>query len=260
MLIDTHCHLDAPEFASDSDAVVIAARDAGVSAIVVPAVEPRNFTAVRNCCTRYPECFPAYGIHPLYVNRIGDDTIPFLRKWLTSESDGQFPPVAIGEIGLDFFAPDFDAARQEILLIEQLRIARNLDLPVLLHARRSVDHVLKCLRRIGTGQGIVHAFNGSFQQADEFIRLGFKLGFGGAMTYDGSTRIRRLAASLPMESIVLETDAPDIPPSWLNGKRNTPTELPRIAQVLSELRETDIQEVTRSTSENARMVLHFRLG
>ena len=260
MLIDTHCHLDAPEFASDRDAVVIAARDAGVSTIVVPAVEPCNFTAVRDCCTHHPECFPAYGIHPLYVSSVSDDVFPFLSKWLTSESDGQFPPVAIGEIGLDFFIPDFDAARQEFFLLEQLKIARNLDLPVLLHARRSVDHVLKCLRRSGVRRGIVHAFNGSFQQADEFIRLGFKLGFGGAMTYDGSTRIRKLAATLPGESIVLETDAPDIPPSWLNGRRNTPSELPRIVQELSKLRETDIQEVMRSTSNNARTALHFRLA
>ena len=255
MLIDTHCHLDAAEFAADRDTVVAAARAAGVAAIVVPAVAAATFADVRDCCRRYPECHPAYGIHPLYVDRASDEDLTALREWLASKASGDLPPVAVGEIGLDFYHAGYDAARQQYFLEAQLRIARDFDLPVLLHVRRAVDAVLKSLRRAGVRGGIAHAFNGSRQQAEAFMRLGFKLGFGGAMTYPGSTRIRALAASLPLEAIVLETDAPDIPPFWLTGRRNAPGELAAIAGVLAELRATTVTEVTAATGVNVRSVL-----
>ena len=255
MLIDTHCHLDAAEFAADRDAVVAASRAAGVSALVIPAVETANFRAVRDCCQRYPQCYPAYGLHPLYLERAGDADLATLRRWLNDESSGATPPVAVGEIGLDFYAPGFDAASQESFFVEQLKIARDFDLPVLLHVRRAVDQVLKCLRRVGVRRGIAHAFNGSRQQADEFIRLGFKLGFGGAMTFPGATRIRALASSLPLDAIVLETDAPDIPPCWLAGGRNTPVELPRIADTLAELRAMPSAPLCAATTANALTLL-----
>lgn len=255
MLIDTHCHLDASDFAEDRDEIVDAAREAGVTTLIIPAVEPSNFEAVRACCVRYRGCFPAYGFHPLFVEKIIEADLSGLRTWLINESSGDCPPVAIGEIGLDFYRPGFDVAHQEFFLIEQLKIARDLDLPVLLHVRRSVDPVLKCLRRIGVRGGIAHAFNGSRQQADEFLRLGFKLGFGGAMTYPGSTRIRQLAATLPIEAIVLETDAPDIPPFWFAGARNSPVQLARIARIFAELRGLDIIHVVAATSANARSVI-----
>ena len=250
MLIDTHCHLDAAEFAADRDAVQAAALATGVGHIVVPAVAVENFPEVRSCVARYPGCVAAYGIHPLYVMRAKVDDLGVLREWLTRER-----PVAVGEIGLDFYVADSDPVRQEFFFVEQLKLAREFDLPVLLHVRRAVDAVLKQLRRIVVPGGIAHAFNGSRQQAEEFIKLGFKLGFGGAMTFDGSTRIRELAASLPAESIVLETDAPDIPPAWLNRGRNTPAELPRMAQVLAELRGLSVAEVAKLSSTNARQVL-----
>lgn len=258
MLIDTHCHLDAAEFAGDRDAVVQAASEAGVSTIVVPAVTQANFPAVRQCCERYAGCYPAYGIHPLYIDSLhqGDDAaLRQLKDSLQQELAGPYPPVAVGEIGLDFFVPDANRERQEFLFVEQLKIARNLDLPVLLHVRRAVDQILKCLRRIGVRGGIAHAFNGSRQQADEFLRLGFKLGFGGSMTFPRATRIRELATSLPLEAIVLETDAPDIPPAWLAGTRNTPQELVRIAGVLAELRNLSLREVEETTSRNAKFLL-----
>ena len=258
MLFDTHCHLDAAEFAADRDAIVAAARAAGVSAMVVPAVGTGNFSAVRDCCQRYAQCFPAYGLHPLYLEGAGDADLAPLRRWLRDELAGSVPPVAVGEIGLDFYAPGFDAAKQERFFFEQLKIARDFDLPVLVHVRRAIDQVLQGLRRIGIKRGIAHAFNGSRQQADEFIRLGFKLGFGGAMTYPGSTRIRKLASSLPIETIVLETDAPDIPPCWLAGGRNTPAELPRIAGILAELRGVASVEIQAATSANARALWSLR--
>lgn len=250
MLIDTHCHLDAAEFDADREAVHAAARAAGVETIVVPAVEVSAFARTRETVLRYPGCVAAYGIHPLYVMQAADNDLAALRQWLLAER-----PVAVGEIGLDLYVTDIDPARQEHFFVEQLRLARDFDLPVLLHVRRAVDAVLKQLRRFKVRGGIAHAFNGSRQQADEFIKLGFALGFGGAMTYDGSTRIRELARHLPLEAIVLETDAPDIPPAWLNGGRNTPAELPRIAAVLAELRELPVAELVQRTAANARAVL-----
>jgi len=250
MLIDTHCHLDAAEFDADRDAVHAAARAAGVERIVVPAVAVDSFQRVKSSVERYPGCVAAYGIHPLYVMQAQEADLDALRAWLAAEK-----PVAVGEIGLDLYVTDSDPVRQEFFFVEQLKLAREFNLPVLLHVRRAVDQILKHLRRIRVPGGIAHAFNGSRQQADEFIKLGFKLGFGGAMTYSGSTRIRARAAELPLEAIVLETDAPDIPPAWLNGGRNTPGELPEIARVLAGLRGVSPDEIARLTGRAARSVL-----
>ena len=259
MLIDTHCHLDAAEFAADRDAVVARALAAGVSTVVVPAVAAGNFSAVRDCCVRYPGCVPAYGIHPLYVGQASAADLVALRQVLERESAGPCPPVALGEIGLDFFVPDFDAARQEFFFVEQLRIARDLNLPVLLHVRRAQDAILKQLRRVfgksGGCGGIAHAFNGSHQQAEAFMNLGFKLGFGGAMTFSRALRIRELAATLPLEAIVLETDAPDMSPEFIGQARNSPEYLPSIAALLADLRGISFGEVVSATSANATALL-----
>lgn len=250
MLIDTHCHLDAAEFDADRDAVHAAALAVGVERIVVPAVAVAGFEKTKATVERYTGCLAAYGIHPMFVMQAQEGDLALLRDWLARER-----PVAVGEIGLDLFVGDIDPARQEFFFVEQLKLAREFDLPVLLHVRRAVDPVLKQLRRIGVRGGIAHAFNGSRQRADEFIKLGFLLGFGGAMTFSGSTRIRELAKNLPLESIVLETDAPDIPPAWLNGGRNSPAELARIADVLADLRSLSRAEIMSATAANARRVL-----
>ncbi|MDK9726482.1 MAG: TatD family hydrolase [Sterolibacteriaceae bacterium MAG5] len=250
-LIDTHCHLDAAEFDADRDAVVARAAASGVSAIVVPAVERANFGAVAAVCREFPGCVPAFGIHPMYVDRAREEDLDALRETLAAGS-----AVAVGEIGLDGFVRDRDEARQAFYFAEQLKIARDLELPVLLHVRRAVDAVLMHLRRIRVPGGIAHAFNGSRQQAEEFIRLGFRLGFGGAMTSPRATRLRALAAALPLDSIVLETDAPDIPPAWLlaaaaDRPRNEPAELARIGAALAELRGVPVAEVVAATTRNA---------
>ncbi|HET7832574.1 MAG TPA: TatD family hydrolase [Gallionella sp.] len=245
--IDTHCHLDAAEFGTAQGMIVQAAREAGVDRMVIPAVDSNNFNPVHRLCTEYPCCSPAYGIHPMYVDTANPNDLSVLREYL-----GLTGTVAVGEIGLDFFISNFDQARQEYFFAEQLKLAREYDLPVLLHIRRAQDTVLKHLRQIRARGGIAHAFNGSRQQADEFIRLGFKLGFGGAMTYSRATRLRELAATLSLDSIVLETDAPDIPPVFLeSGQPNKPEYLPRIAQVLAELRGISLEEAAEATTANA---------
>ncbi|MDD5240434.1 MAG: TatD family hydrolase [Sulfuricella sp.] len=250
MLIDTHCHLNAAEFDADRDEVAARARAAGVGVIVVPGVERAGFEKVLAVCQRYPGCIPALGIHPMYVDNARPEDLTVLRERIV-----QHRPVAIGEIGLDFFVPGYDRERQEFYFSEQLKIAVECDLPVLLHIRRAQDTVLKFLRQFRVRSGIAHAFNGSRQQADEFIKLGFKLGFGGAMTYDRATKLRTLAATLPLDSLVLETDAPDIPPAFIGKARNSPEYLPRIAETLAGLRGIGAEEVAETTTANARAVL-----
>ena len=252
-MIDTHCHLDAAEFDLDRDAVVERAHSAGVSAIVVPAVERANFDAVIATRTSYTGCYPALGLHPMYIHSHQPEHLAALRVAIETHH-----PIAVGEIGLDFFVPELDAAQQEFYFVEQLKIAKDFDLPVLLHTRRANDQVLKQLRRFKLKGGIAHAFNGSPQQAGEFIKLNFKLGFGGAMTYTRALNLRRLAAELPLEVIVLETDAPDIPPSFAYKQRNSPEYLPAVAATLASLRGLSLQEVENATTVNAKYILGLK--
>jgi TatD DNase family protein len=259
MWIDTHCHLDAGEFARDTDAVRARARAAGVAHCVLPAVLPTNFDAVRQLAHRHGDSY-ALGIHPLCTGEAGDEDLAALDRALAEARDDP-RLVAVGEIGLDYFVPGLDAARQEHFYREQLRLAQRHALPVLLHVRRSADELLRELRRTSVG-GIAHAFNGSLQQAREFVKLGLRLGFGGTVTYDRALQIRRLARELPAQALVLETDAPDIPPRWLYRTaeeraagaaqgRNEPAELPAIGAALAALREIPVQELAALTTRNA---------
>lgn len=253
MWIDTHCHLDAHEFGQGSLDVATQAGQAGVSMIVAMAIERGNFDAVAKLAARAPNVTYALGIHPIYVPQASDDDLLVLRSAVEAAMDDpNF--VGVGEIGLDFFIPMLCEPamreKQERFLREQLRIARDFGLPVMMHVRRSQDQVLKHLRQIRPPAGIAHAFNGSFQQAQNFIDLGFHLGFGGAMTFTRALQIRRLAAELPLASIVLETDSPDIAPSWIHPGCNTPDQLPGIGAALAELRGTGVDEVRDAVHRN----------
>lgn len=255
MLFDTHCHLDAGEYDRDRDAVVARAVAAGVTGILIPAVDPGNFERVRALAHGTPGGAYALGIHPMAVRQCDDQALGDLRAALEANRDDP-RLVAIGEIGLDFFVTDIASGeqrlRQEAFFAAQLQLARAFGLPVLLHVRRAQDTILKYLRRHVVSGGIAHAFNGSAQQAAEFIRLGFALGFGGAMTYSRATRLRALATDLDVSALVLETDGPDIPPEWLAGeRRNEPAELGRIVQVLAQLRGATPQAIASATCANA---------
>ena len=263
-VVDTHCHLDARELAHDVDAVRQLARQRGVAQLVIPAVDVHNFGAVQALARRHGDGY-ALGIHPMCTPGAGARDLETLAQWL-EQARGDPHLVAVGEIGLDFFVPGLDAAHQEQLFTAQLKLAQRFGLPVLLHVRRSADRVLKGVRAVPGLTGIAHAFNGSLQQAEAFIALGFKLGFGGGMTHERALQLRRLARDLPLASIVLETDTPDIPPHWLyrtaaeraDGSpqgRNTPAELPRIAQALAELRGAALADLARQTTANALQVL-----
>ncbi|HQR69129.1 MAG TPA: TatD family hydrolase [Burkholderiaceae bacterium] len=252
MWIDTHCHLDAEEFDADRDAVVGRARAAGVSMLVIPTGHVNDRAKASAIAARHGLAY-ALGLHPLWIDGVPEGDLERLRDAVReARSDSRF--VAVGEIGIDCFEPG-DVPRQEQFFREQLRIARDFDLPVIVHVRRSSDLLLKHLRRIDVPGGIVHAFNGSAQQADQFIARGFKLGFGGSLTYSGSERIRRHAAGLPEDSLVLETDAPYIAPEWRRTpqgvERTEPADLARIARQLAELRATDTATLARANRCNA---------
>jgi TatD DNase family protein len=270
--IDTHCHLDAAEFSPDVQMVRARAATENVAHCVLPAVQVQDFERVRTLAHEFGDSY-ALGIHPLYVKQAQDDDLARLDAALTAQRDDP-RLVAVGEIGLDYFVPELLASplreRQEFFYVEQLKLARQHGLPVILHVRRSADMLLKGLRAVGNGgyqwQGIAHAFNGSAQQAQAFIALGLKLGFGGALTYERAENLRRLATTLPLEAIVLETDAPDMPPHWLYQTaearaagapqgRNEPGELPRIAQVLAGLRGLDAETLAVATTRNAMAAL-----
>ena len=265
--IDSHCHLDAAEFANDRDAVRLAARQAGVGTCVIPAVEAANFDAVRLLAHQHGDVY-ALGIHPMYTPQAHEADLQTLSAAL-KEHRADPRLVAVGEIGLDGFVPGLDMARQQLFYKAQLKLAQQLDLPVILHVRRSADLLLKGLRQMPVKGGIAHAFNGSVQQAQQFIAMGFKLGFGGALTFERANQLRLLATQLPLDALVLETDSPDIPPHWLyltaedraKGMpqgRNTPYEIPRIAQVLADLRGISLDEVQQATTANVQAALGLR--
>jgi TatD DNase family protein len=255
-IIDTHCHLDAAEFDDYRDQVIQEATQSGVGMIVIPAVTPEHFSKVADLSQQYPACCYALGMHPMYIDSISPSDIAKLNALIAKTLQYDNKLVAIGEIGLDFYVTKHNKETQEYFFTEQLKLAKAYDLPVILHVRRAIDDVLKHLRRIQVKGGIAHAFNGSMQQAEVFIDLGFKLGFGGAMTYPRALNIREIAKNLPLETIVLETDSPDMPPVWLDKKQhNSPKELLSIAKELADLRGLSVSQIIEITRKNSMDVL-----
>lgn len=263
VFIDTHCHLDAPEFGAEMPLIRARAAERGVALCVIPAVAAFNFATVRELAHVQSDAY-ALGIHPLCTGNAQEADLEALDAELSTRR-GDPRLVAVGEIGLDYFVEGLDSDKQQHFFHTQLQLARKHDLPVLIHVRRSVDKVLKHLRQTAGGKpwrGIAHAFNGSEQQAKACIEIGLKLGFGGAVTFDRALQLRRLAATLPIESMVMETDAPDIQPHWIYRTqaqraageaqgRNEPGELPRIAEVVAQLRGIGVDELAQATTRNA---------
>jgi TatD DNase family protein len=249
VLIDSHCHWDAPEFLGKGSEGMLAAMQLGVQAFIIPAVERQNWATVQQLAHSVSHGFYTLGIHPCYVMQATLADIDHLRDEVEKAlADPRF--IGIGEIGLDYFLPQLDPATQWVFFTQQLRLARDFQLPVVVHVRRSQDKVLQGLRQFKVTQGIAHAFNGSNQQANRFVNQGLCLGFGGAMTFTRALQIRRLAQELDLSALVLETDAPDIAPEWIHPQRNDSSQLPRIAQVLAQLRSQPIETIAQVTSKN----------
>lgn len=249
-LIDTHCHLDVEDFAGDRDAVLARARRAGVVAQLVPAIHAAGWDFLLALCARHADLYPALGLHPVYVDRHEDHHLTELEQRIAEAR-----PAAVGEIGLDFFLTELDPARQQQIFETQLAIARDADLPVVVHVRKAHDQTIAALRHARVKGGIIHAFNGSLQQGQLYFDLGFRLGFGGMLTFERSSKLRRLAQALPLDAIVLETDAPDLTVASHRGQRNSPEYLPEVLEALAEVRGESRDEVAQRTTANAREVL-----
>lgn len=252
VLVDSHSHLDAGEFDADRESVIARAREAGVTRQVVCATEAATWPKLRAACASDPGLYAAYGLHPMFLASHREEHLGRLRDWLTRER-----PVAVGECGLDYFVDGLDPQAQQHFFEAQLRLAREFDLPVIVHARRAVDAVIAAFRRIGNLRGVVHSFSGSRQQAEQLWQAGFLIGLGGPVTYERARRLRQLAASMPLEWLLLETDAPDQPDAGIRGQRNEPARLVQVLDAIARLRDMDPAALAAATTTNAERL--FRL-
>jgi TatD DNase family protein len=253
LLVDSHCHLDAAEFDADRDVVVARARQAGVTRQLVPAIDAAGWPKLRDVCSRDPGLFPAYGLHPMYLDVHRDEHLSQLREWIERER-----PLAVGECGLDYFVEGLDRDAQAGYFEGQLQLAREFGLPVIVHARRAVDAVIAAIRKAGKLRGVIHSFSGSAEQARQLWDLDFMIGLGGPVTYDRANRLRKLVATMPLDRLLLETDAPDQPDSGIRGQRNEPARLKEVLRVIAELRDEDAATVAAVTTSNAERL--FGLG
>ena len=245
-LVDSHSHFDAAEFDADRAAAHARAVAAGVVAQIVPAVDAAGWPKLRQTCAGLPGLWPAYGLHPMYLDAHRPEHLPALRAWIERER-----PLAVGECGLDYFVEGLDAEAQLFYFDGQLRLAREFDLPVIVHARRAVDAVIAAIRRIGGLRGVVHSFSGSAEQAAQLHRLGFLLGIGGPVTYARANRLRKLVAGMPLEQLLLETDSPDQPGATHRGQRNEPAHLLEVLDAIATLRKVPRDDIAAATRDNA---------
>ena len=245
-LVDSHSHIDADEFDADRAAVLERARAAGVMRQVIPAVDAASWPKLRDVCAEHPGLFPAYGLHPTFLAAHTPQHLSLLREWIERER-----PLAVGECGLDYFLEDLDRDAQATYFEEQLQVARDFDLPVIVHARRAVEDVILAIRKVGGVRGVVHSFSGSRQQAEQLWEHGFMVGLGGPVTYARARRLRRLAATMPLEYLLLETDAPDQPDCHTQGQRNEPARLIAVLETIAELRGQPPEEIAAATTANA---------
>lgn len=244
-LIDSHSHIDTAEFDGDRDDVLHRARAAGVTRQIVPAIALSGFAKLRDLCRGEAGLYPAYGLHPMYLAEHEPEHLAELADWIARER-----PVAVGECGLDFYIEDLDRDTQYVYLDRQLELAREFDLPLILHARRAFDDIAAALRRIGGLRGVVHSFSGSEEQARQLWKLGFHIGIGGPVTYERARRLRALVASMPIEWLLLETDSPDQPLSGHRGQRNEPAHLDEVLDAVAELRGESREAVAAATTAN----------
>jgi len=244
-LIDSHCHLDFADFDPDRHRVLLHCNELGVNHIVVPGVSRPSWSRLLEVCKQYDQLHPALGMHPMFMHEHQDDDLTVLARFIE-----QYQPIAVGEIGLDFYFPGHDKATQTALFEAQIELAQHYELPVILHVRKAHDEVLKVLRKADLKGGIVHAFNGSMQQAEFYMQQGFLFGVGGALTYPRAQKLQGLFTDLPLEAIVLETDSPDMPLAGHQGERNSPESIPVILQTLAELRQETAEHIAAVTTAN----------
>lgn len=263
-LIDSHCHLDFSVFDDDRSAIMHACREANIQSIIVPGVCRKDWQKILSLCYNDDMLYPALGLHPNFIDEHHANDLDELARLLSvngaknaAESSEIQNLAAIGEIGLDFFIKNTDRTIQIYYFSEQLKIASQYQLPVLIHARKSHDEVIKHLKENTSLKGIIHAYSGSYEQAKEYLKRGFKLGFGGAFTYPKATKLRSLVARLPIDAWVLETDAPDMSPMAHHGEKNSPQYLLEIAREFASLydNKAEFEQIMEQLQQNTRDVL-----
>jgi len=253
-LIDTHTHLDFPDFDVDRPALLAASRALGVRQMVVLGVYRDNWERVWDLVQSDPDLHAALGLHPVYLDQHRPDDMTHLRDWLARLA-GHRQLCAVGEIGLDYYIESLDRERQQTLFEAQLQLAAEFELPALIHVRRSHAAVIATLKRLPLKRaGIIHAFAGSFEEAREYIKLGYKLGLGGAATWPQALRMHRVLAKLPLEAVVLETDSPDMAPAMFPGQRNSPAHLPAICEALATIMAISPEQLAEASTANARQL------
>jgi TatD DNase family protein len=253
-LIDSHCHLDVSDFSTDLAETLNRGQEAGVVAFVVPAIDFASWPHLSELATKHIEMKPAYGLHPMFLENYQVSHLDALPLWLAKSEC-----VAVGECGLDFFIPDFDAPLQELVFIEHIKLAKQFQKPLIVHARKSTERVIQLLKQYGPVTGVIHSYSGSLEQAQQLIKMGFMLGIGGPITYPRSNRIRALVKEIPLEYLLLETDSPDQPLFGEQGRRNEPMHLPTIAQAIAEVKNISIDKVAEQTTFNATRLFSFSI-
>jgi TatD DNase family protein len=245
-IIDTHIHLDDELFDPDRCAVIERARNASVTSMVIPAVHAAKWDDIADLARTHTDVFATFGLHPLYTDRHHPQDLQLLETRL-----GQQPVVAVGECGLDYYLPDTDRALQQHYFVEQLDIASQFQLPVIIHARKAVEEIILLLRSHGPGKGVIHSYNGSLQQAHRLIDLGYHLGFGGPISYPRANKLRKLVSSLPMQHLLLETDAPFQPVHNQSASRNEPANIQQVLSAVAQLKHSSADEIAERANHNA---------
>ena len=246
MIIDSHCHIDFEVFDPDRDQVLKDASNAGINKIIVPGVKRDSWSKIRDCCAQYPQLYPCYGLHPYFINQHNEQDLQALSSWVAENKT-----IAIGECGLDYFLKQLDKEKQQFYFEQQLELAMERQLPVIIHARKSTEDVIKAIKQRPGLRGMIHSYSGSYEQALQLIELGFYLSFGEPVTYENSSRLRKTVQSLPLQNILLETDAPDQPGSHAAGKRNEPAYIVEVVENIAKLHHTSTSEVASITAANA---------
>lgn len=252
MIIDSHCHIDFSEFDTDRAEVLHSASQSGINHIIVPGVMQKTWHRIQQCCNDYPQLHACYGLHPYFIDQHSEAGLQQLHQWIKQNS-----PVAVGECGLDFFLKNLDRDRQHYFFQQQLDIAVEHNLPVVIHARKSTEAVIDAIKQRPGLRGMIHSYSGSYEQAIKLIDLDFFVSFGGAITYEKSTRLRKIAQAIPLECILIETDAPDQPVAQSTSKRNEPACILHVINALAELHEVDSDEIAIQTSDNAKQLFQL---
>lgn len=252
IIIDSHCHIDFSDFDADRSEVVQHAQQVGVEKIIVPGVQRTLWDRVRHCCDTYPSLHPCYGLHPYFIAEHNKSDIQALEQYIE-----QHRPVAVGECGLDFFLKDLDRELQQFYFTQQLDIALQVDLPIVIHARKSTEAVIDAIKQRPGLRGMIHSYSGSYEQAVKLIDLGFYLSFGGPMTFEKATRLRKLVSQLPLDNILVETDAPDQPGQMANQQRNEPAFITEVVEQIAQLHHTEVDRVADITTQNAKALFQL---